>query len=216
MGLSPTFDLETTYLGRYGGGPIAGVDEAGRGPLAGPVVAAAVILDFASIPEGLQDSKKLSEKQRTRLASEIWATSLVGVGAASVKEIDEINILQATMLAMTRAAAKLNQAPVAFLIDGNKAPVLPAPAHPIIKGDAKSLSIAAASIIAKTTRDKILRTLAGRYPEYAWEKNKGYGAPAHKNALLSYGVTPHHRKSFSPIYNILYADSINAKSTLCV
>lgn len=200
--IKPTFEIEDGIPGM-----IAGVDEAGRGPLAGPVVAAAVVLDPATMPEGLADSKMLSEKRRTLLATEIWKTSAVGVGIASVDEIDQINILQATLLAMARAAANLPVRPDACIVDGNIKPKLRLPAYTVIKGDAKSFSIAAASIIAKTTRDKMMRELAREFPHYSWESNKGYAAPAHKQALAIHGVTPHHRKSFAPIHNMLYADS---------
>ncbi|GJL94197.1 MAG: ribonuclease HII [Hyphococcus sp.] len=200
---TPSFDIEDGIPGL-----IAGIDEAGRGPLAGPVVAAAVVLDPANMPAGLRDSKTLSEKRRTEIAAEIWKTSEVGVGVASVDEIDEINILQATLMAMSRAAANLPVRPAACIVDGNIKPKLRAPAYTVVKGDAKSFSIAAASIIAKTTRDRMMRELAREFPHYGWEKNKGYGAPAHKEALAIYGVTPHHRKSFAPIHNILYADKL--------
>lgn len=191
---TPTFEIEDSIPGR-----IAGIDEAGRGPWAGPVVAAAVILDPENMPEGLRDSKKLSEKRREEIAAEIRATSIVGVGIATVEEIDEINILQATFLAMTRAEEELSVRPDACIVDGSQKPKLQAPAQMIVKGDAKSFSIAAASIIAKTTRDQMMRDLALEHPHYAWEKNKGYGAPAHRAGLDAHGVTPHHRRSFAPI-----------------
>lgn len=199
---TPTFEIEDSIPGI-----IAGIDEAGRGPLAGPVVAAAVVLDPATMPEGLRDSKKLTEKRRGELATEIWKTSAVGVGVSSVDEIDQINILQATLLAMSRAAANLPIRPAACIVDGTIKPKLRAPAYTVVKGDAKSFSIAAASIIAKTTRDRMMRELAREFPHYAWESNKGYAAPAHREALALHGVTPHHRKSFAPIHNMLYADS---------
>ena len=195
---TPTFDIEESIPG-----VIAGVDEAGRGPLAGPVVSAAVILDPQNYPDGLRDSKTLSEKKRKTLADNLWDCASIGVGVASVEEIDDINILQATLMSMTRAAANLPKRPDACIVDGNMKPKLRAPAYTVVKGDAKSLSIAAASIIAKTTRDRMMRELAREFPHYGWEKNKGYGAPAHKAALERYGVTPHHRKSFAPIHNIL-------------
>ena len=205
--LDPTLDIENSIPG-----VIAGIDEAGRGPLAGPVVAAAVILDPATKPDGLRDSKKLSEKRREALAEALWDCAHVGVGMAEVEEIDRINILQATLAAMARAEAALAVAPDACLVDGNAHPPLRAPAHLIVKGDAKSYSIAAASIIAKVTRDRIMRDLAKDFPEYAWEKNKGYGAKAHREALEKFGPTPHHRKSFAPIHNMLYADSSVARA----
>jgi len=199
---TPTFDIEDQIPGI-----IAGIDEAGRGPLAGPVVAAAVVLDPAAMPAGLRDSKTLSEKRRGALATLIWKTSAVGVGVASVDEIDQVNILQATLLAMSRAAANLPVRPAACIVDGNIKPKLRVPAYTVVKGDAKSFSIAAASIIAKTTRDRMMRELAREFPYYAWERNKGYGVAAHREALALHGVTPHHRKSFAPIHNMLYADS---------
>ena len=200
---SPTFDIEDSIPG-----VIAGIDEAGRGPWAGPVVAAAVVLDREIMPEGLKDSKKLSEKKRTELAAALWETSSIGVGVASVEEIDRLNILQATLLAMSRAAANLPLRPEACIVDGTIKPKLRAPAYTVVKGDAKSFSIAAASIIAKTTRDRMMRELAREFPHYAWEKNKGYGAPAHRAGLQSHGVTPHHRRSFAPIHNMLSEDAL--------
>ena len=199
---TPTFEIEDSIPG-----VIAGIDEAGRGPLAGPVVAAAVILDPASAPDGMRDSKTLSEKKRGEIAAAIWDCAHVGVGLASVEEIDRLNILQATLLAMSRAAANLPTRPDACIVDGKIKPKLRTPAYTVVKGDSKSCSIAAASIIAKTTRDRMMRELAREFPEYAWDKNKGYGAKAHKDALARFGVTPHHRKSFAPIHNMLYADS---------
>lgn len=198
----PSFKIEKSIPGI-----IAGIDEAGRGPLAGPVVAAAVVLDPATCPEGVCDSKLLTEKRRGVLATELWKCAHVGVGVASVDEIDELNILQATLLAMSRAAANLPVRPAACIIDGKIKPKLRCPAYPVVDGDAKSFSIAAASIIAKTTRDRMMRELAREFPDYAWESNKGYTCRAHLDALALHGVTPHHRKSFSPVYNILYADS---------
>ncbi len=205
----PTFDIENNLAGaaRLDARPIAGIDEAGRGPWAGPVVAAAVILDPQDLPAGLADSKTLTEKRREAIAKEIHARAMVGVGVASVEEIDAINILQATFLAMARAEEALPVAPAICIVDGSQKPALKARTHMVVKGDAKSLSIAAASIIAKTVRDDMMRTLAAEHPHYAWEKNKGYGAQAHRAGLDAYGVTPHHRKSFAPIHNMLCADS---------
>ncbi len=202
MAEKPTFDIEETIPGI-----VAGVDEAGRGPLAGPVVAAAVVLDPATMPEGICDSKMLTPKRRARLAVDLWKTSAIGVGIASVDEIDALNILQATLLAMSRAAANLPVRPAACIVDGKIKPRLPCPAYTVVKGDMKSFSIAAASIIAKTTRDRMMRELAREFPEYSWDRNKGYAAPAHREALNIYGITPHHRKTFAPIHNMLYADS---------
>ena len=204
---TPTFDIENDFDGL-----IAGIDEAGRGPWAGPVVAAAVILNPDCTPAGLRDSKTLTEKRRKLLAEALWKTARIGVGVASVEEIDRINIAQATLLAMTRAAANLPSPPAVCLVDGNLKPKLPCPAYTVVKGDAKSFSIAAASIIAKTTRDRMMRELARDYPQYAWENNKGYGVAAHREALDAFGVTPHHRRSFAPIHNMLCADST---SPLC-
>lgn len=194
MRTSPTFDFENQHRGI-----VAGIDEAGRGPLAGPVVAAAVILNPANIPAGLADSKTLTEKRREALAPQIFDCAQVGVGIASVDEIDDINILWATMLAMQRAAEALPTQPDLCLIDGNRAPDLSCPSQTIVKGDAKSLSIAAASIIAKTTRDAMMRDLAGKFPQFGWEKNKGYGAATHIEAIKRFGPTPHHRKTFAPV-----------------
>lgn len=196
--VTPTFEIENSYPGI-----VAGIDEAGRGPWAGPVVAAAVILDRGNVPAGLADSKTLTEKRRETIAEEIHARAIVGVGVASVEEIDEVNILQATFLAMSRAEAALVQKPDICIVDGSQKPNLQSPAHMVVKGDAKSLSIAAASIIAKTTRDRMMRELALEHPHYGWEKNKGYGAPAHRAGLDAHGVTPHHRKSFAPIRELL-------------
>ncbi len=183
---------------------IAGVDEAGRGPLCGPVVAAAVILDPACIPRGLNDSKKLSEKRREALFAAITDSALVGVGQASAAEIDDINILQASHLAMMRAIAALPRVPDHVLVDGNRLPkALTLPAQAIVKGDARSLSIAAASIIAKVTRDRIMVDLAQQHPGYGWHKNAGYPTKDHLEALQNLGVTPHHRRSFRPVHNIL-------------
>jgi len=202
MVISPTFEIEDEFAN-----PVAGVDEAGRGPWAGPVVAAAVILDRENTPDGLRDSKTLTEKRRRELAAALWKTSRIGVGVASVDEIDTMNILRASLLAMERAVANLPVAPAIALIDGHIKPKVACPAYTVIKGDAKSMSIAAASIIAKTTRDRMMHELARDYPNYQWHSNKGYAAPAHRAALDEYGVTPHHRRSFSPIHKMLYEES---------
>ncbi len=184
---------------------IAGVDEVGRGPLAGPVVAAAVILDREALPEGLNDSKKLNAARREALAEVIHAQAVVSIAEASVEEIDQINILQATFLAMRRAIAGLSQKPDHLLIDGNRLPPdLPCPATTIIKGDGKSPSIAAASIVAKTWRDHVMKMNAQQYPGYGWETNAGYPTKCHKSALRNLGVTPHHRRSFKPVHDILW------------
>lgn len=186
--------------------PVCGIDEAGRGPWAGPVVAAAVILDPDNLPAGLNDSKKLSAGKREALFDVILARAQVGIGEASVAEIDSANILSATYLAMCRAVAALPLPPAHALVDGNRLPPgLICPAQAIVKGDGRSLSIAAASIVAKVTRDRIMVSLAQQFPGYGWEKNAGYGVKAHAEALKKLGVTPHHRASFKPIHNILYS-----------
>ena len=177
---------------------IAGVDEAGRGPLAGPVVAAAVILCPEGI-EGLDDSKKLTAAQRDRLAEAIRAHCRVGVGLASVEEIDTLNILWATMLAMERAVASLGVVPREVLVDGNRCPKWHWPSRAIIGGDATEPCISAASIIAKVTRDAIMVAADRDHPGYGWASNKGYGARAHLDALKTLGPTPLHRRSFAPV-----------------
>ncbi len=188
-------------------GPICGVDEVGRGPLAGPVVAAAVILDRKRIPRGLNDFKQLSEEAREELFPRIMEMAVaVGVGEASVGEIDLVNIRQATHLAMARAVRALSVAAGFALVDGNDPPALPCKCETLIKGDTLSVSIAAASIIAKVTRDRMMVALHDVHPGYNWKSNKGYGTPDHLAGLKSCGVTPHHRRSFSPIHHILYGD----------
>jgi len=182
---------------------ICGIDEAGRGPLAGPVVAAAVILDMENCPDGLDDSKKLDEAKREALFAELSTRAEIGVGIANIDEIEDLNILWATMLAMSRACAALENPPAFALIDGNRVPKLDCPARAIIGGDARVLSISAASIVAKVTRDRIMNELAAAHPGYGWETNRGYGTPEHLDALNRLGVTPHHRKSFAPIRNML-------------
>jgi ribonuclease HII len=203
---TPDFAFETAAIAR-GALCVAGVDEVGRGPLAGPVTAAAVILNPARIPAGLNDSKKLTPARREALAREIHATAQVSIAYASVEEIDALNILRASHLAMTRAIAGLSTPPDHLLIDGNQLPrALPCAAETIVKGDARSFSIAAASIVAKVARDQLMVILAQQHPGYGWETNAGYGTAAHLEALLNLGVTPHHRRSFAPIHNILYQD----------
>lgn len=198
------FDLEQSILNENPNALIAGVDEVGRGPWAGPVTACAVILDPANIPAGLNDSKKLTPKRRDALFTEINATATVSLVHVEVQEIDEINILQATFRAMERAVAGLADTPHHALIDGNKIPPnLPCSATAIIKGDGKSPSIAAASIVAKVTRDRMMVALAQHFPGYGWETNAGYGTKMHQIGLRNLGVTPHHRRSFKPIHNIL-------------
>jgi ribonuclease HII len=177
---------------------IAGVDEAGRGPLAGPVVAAAVILCDGGI-EGLDDSKKLSAKRRAELEALILARCIVGIGEASVEEIDEINILQATLLAMTRAVEALGNEPSHVLVDGNRLPRWRYKAEAVIGGDAIHPCISAASIIAKEYRDRIMIAADTDYPGYGWASNKGYGAAVHMDALAKFGPTPLHRRTFAPV-----------------
>lgn len=200
---APDFAFETAARAE-GFTCIAGVDEVGCGPLAGPVVAAAVILDPGAIPEGLNDSKRLTEPRRNALAEWLRENADGAVGIASVEEIDTLNILRASHLAMARAIAALRATPDLALIDGVRLPRdFPCPARTVVKGDARVLSIAAASILAKVTRDAIMADLARDWPHYAWERNAGYPTKAHLQALNTYGVTPHHRRSFRPIHNIL-------------
>jgi ribonuclease HII len=186
------------------GGPIAGIDEAGRGPLAGPVVAAAVIFQRRQIPKGLNDSKQMTAGAREEAYARITARALaVGVGQSSVDEIDLVNIRQATHLAMARAVRALSLQPIFALVDGNDAPALPCPCDTIIDGDSKSVSIAAASIIAKVTRDRLMATLHSQFPGYGWLSNKGYATEEHLAALARLGPCLHHRRSFAPVYQIL-------------
>lgn len=195
----PTFELEAAEL-VLDGGPIAGVDEAGRGPWAGPVVAAAVVLDPARIPQGIDDSKVIDPVDRERLFEHIMKTAIaVGVGVGEVDRIDRDNILAATMWAMAEAMGKLSCKPRLALIDGNRAPRLACQARTIVKGDAKCLSIAAASIVAKVTRDRMMIELAREMPGYGFERHKGYGTPEHRAALVRLGLTPQHRRSFKPV-----------------
>jgi ribonuclease HII len=183
---------------------ICGVDEAGRGPLAGPVMAAAVILDKKRIPKGLNDSKQLAEETREELFPRIMEMAVaVGVGQASVDEIDLVNIRQATHLAMARAVRALAVAAEFALVDGNDPPALPCKCDTLVDGDARSVSIAAASIIAKVTRDRLMARLHDEHPGYNWKSNKGYGTPEHYDGLRLHGVTLHHRRSFGPIRNLL-------------
>ncbi|QKK05520.1 MAG: ribonuclease HII [Pseudomonadota bacterium] len=202
----PDFSIEDS-LARHSHGHdagICGIDEVGRGPLAGPVVAAAVILPRPLPPElsgHIRDSKKLSAAKRARIAAAIREFSVFSIGAACVEEIDRVNILNATMNAMTRAFEGLQEkSPCSHaLIDGNRAPKLPCKTLTVIKGDQTSLSIAAASIIAKEYRDTLMRRLAEDHPVYGWDSNAGYGTKIHMEALKQHGVTVHHRRSFAPI-----------------
>lgn len=181
-------------------GLVAGVDEAGRGPLAGPVVAAAVIFRPEQRVPGVTDSKQLTECQRDELVVAIRRRALcVGVGAASCAEVDRINILRATHLAMERAVSRLAVAPDHILVDGLPVPTLGPHQTAVVGGDARSYTIACASIVAKTVRDRLMRRLAGRYPGYGWETNVGYGTPEHVHALATRGPTPHHRRTFVPV-----------------
>jgi ribonuclease HII len=200
----PDFSFERAALER-GAGFVVGVDEVGRGPLAGPVTAAAVRLDPARIPDGLRDSKTLSAARRESLFAQIMDVAQVSIAHASVAEIDTLNILRASHLAMERAIMALPADHA--LIDGNLIPKgLVCPATAIVKGDGRSVSIAAASIVAKVTRDRIMVDLAQQHPGYGWEKNAGYPTPAHLDALLNLGVTAWHRRSFRPVHNILYQE----------
>ena len=186
---------------------VAGIDEAGRGPWAGPVVAAAVILDRARLSDelrvGLDDSKKLAAARRRELFEALAGSARIGVGRADVEEIDRLDILQATLLAMARALAALTVRPDLALVDGNRAPKLSCPARCVIGGDGRSLSIAAASIVAKVSRDAEMAELAERHPGYGWERNAGYGTALHREGLARLGVTAHHRRSFRPIAALL-------------
>jgi len=188
-------------------GIVAGVDEAGRGPLCGPVVAAAVIINRKKITldltASINDSKKLQSKIRHKLVAAIYDCATVGLGAASVSEIENLNILGATMLSMSRAVKALPVLPESVLIDGNRLPDLPCASRTVVNGDNLSVSIAAASIIAKVTRDSIMNKLELKYPGYGWAKNSGYGTREHKSALKKLGVTPHHRRLFAPVNKIL-------------
>jgi ribonuclease HII len=208
----PDFSLEAKAA-RAGFIRIAGIDEAGRGPWAGPVVAAAVVFDGdfgrpADWPDwlaGLDDSKKLKPERRAALFDVIRAGAACGIGRAEVEEIDALNILQATLLAMSRAVAALPEPPDYALIDGTQAPKLRCRTETVIKGDGRAFSIAAASVLAKVSRDRIMAGLAADYPGYGWQRNQGYGVPEHRAGLDRLGVSPHHRKSFKPIINILGA-----------
>ena len=215
----PDFALETAYAtaGESSGTcRVVGIDEAGRGPWAGPVLAAAVWLDPACLPpelsRNLDDSKKLTAGKRQELYEAMCAlvdrggdALSMAVGKASVAEIDRLNILQATLLAMSRAVAGLAFQPDLALVDGNRAPALRCRVETVVGGDAKSLSIAAASVVAKVTRDRAMRRLAETHPGYGWERNAGYGTAEHRAALIGLGVTPHHRRSFRPVREALNA-----------
>jgi ribonuclease HII len=206
----PNFAFERKCIGT-----VCGVDEVGRGPLAGPVVAAAVMFNSRDLPRRLRrdldDSKKLTREAREEYALLIKSCARIGIGAASVAEIDRHNILQATFIAMRRAIARLGIVPDIALVDGNQAPALPCAIQTIVGGDGRSLSIAAASVIAKVARDRLMRALALRYQGYGWETNVGYGTEEHRRAILALGPTPHHRMSFAPLQLSLDLDASAAE-----
>lgn len=203
MKTSPDFSLESAA----GVSPVCGVDEAGRGPLAGPVVAAAVVLDPKCMPEGIDDSKRLAASRRTALAGRLRECADVSLGTASVEEIDRLNILGATMLAMRRAVEGLPHKPELAFIDGNRLPSdLCCEARTVVGGDRQSLSIAAASVMAKVHRDSLLHALALDHPGYGWERNAGYPTAEHLLALQRLGATRHHRRSFAPVREALAQD----------
>ncbi|WP_210529275.1 ribonuclease HII [Rubellimicrobium arenae] len=204
MRITPDFSHEEALLAR-GHLRIAGVDEVGRGPLAGPLIAAAVILDPDRIPSGLYDSKVMTRRRREQAAEAIRASARVGLGEASVEEIEELNILRATHLAMIRALEALGGPIDHALVDGSQLPPnLTCPATGLVRGDARSLSIAAASIVAKVWRDGIMVALAQQHPGYGWETNMGYGSKSHMAALQSLGPTPYHRRTFAPVHKVLW------------
>lgn len=198
----PGYDHEQLLI-TEGLAPVAGVDEAGRGPLAGPVVAAAVVLDPHAIPDGLDDSKRLTPERRDELFAEIVATASFAVAVATVSRIDRDNIHHATLWAMAKACRTLAVRPAAALIDGRHCPQITCEARAVIGGDGLSQSIAAASIIAKVTRDRLMIRLGRRFPLYGFERHKGYGTPEHLDALARLGPTPHHRRSFAPVRELL-------------
>ena len=202
----PDFSLEVSARSK-GYSIIAGVDEAGRGPWAGPVVAGAVVLNLKILESlnflEIDDSKKLSVSKRQKIFELLPSYASIGTGIAQVTEIDKMNILKASLLAMERAISDLPTKPDYIFVDGNKLPDLPCPGEAIVKGDRLSISIAAASIVAKVTRDKIMTDLAQDYPGYGWERNSGYGTAEHKKALDQFGVTEHHRMTYAPIIKML-------------
>jgi ribonuclease HII len=200
--LLPRSQMPDLSLELAAGGRVAGIDEAGRGPWAGPVVAAALVLrpDIpTTLTQRIDDSKKLRPAVRALLFEKLQEHADIGIGIASVAEIDYLNILQATMVAMQRALVAIGIAPDFVLVDGNKLPDLPCPARPIVRGDGRSLTIAAASIAAKVTRDNLMVALAAQHPGYGWERNMGYGTPEHRDALDTRGPTALHRFSFAPV-----------------
>jgi len=204
--MTATFELESIEL-KLAGGPVAGIDEAGRGPWAGPVVAAAVILDPDRIPDGINDSKALEPEDREAIYARLIQIADIGVGIADVRRIDRDNILNATMWAMAQAVRKLQSKPRLALVDGNRSPDLRCQTRTVVSGDAKCLSIAAASIVAKVTRDRLMIALGQELPNYGFERHKGYGTPEHQSAIGRHGVTPHHRRSFRPVQMALGLES---------
>jgi ribonuclease HII len=187
--------------------PLAGVDEAGCAPLAGPVVAAAVVLDRDRFPRGIDDSKKLDLETREAIYTRLQQQARCGVGICTVEEIDSLNIYWARMLAMIRAVEALGFEPAMIMVDGNRCPKWERPSVAVVAGDAKCRSIAAASIIAKVTRDRLMAEHARTWPGYGWETNRGYGTPEHHRGLEAHGVTPLHRRSFAPVREIMARDS---------
>lgn len=206
MGLVATYDVERAEL-MSGSGIICGIDEAGCGPWAGPVVAAAVILDPDDLPDSLADSKVLTAHEREDACSRILGVADVGIGIADVARIDRDNILQARLWAMVQAVRRLRRKPRLALVDGNRLPTLKCEARGIVNGDATCLSIAAASIVAKVTRDHLMLKLGQKLPEYGFERHKGYGTREHRAAIARFGVTEHHRRSFRPIQEALAAQA---------
>lgn len=210
--MPPDFSFEQAHPGI-----VCGIDEVGRGPLAGPVIAAAVVLPRtlpAILADTLDDSKKLSAKKRDRLYDVILECAQVGLGRGEVEEIDRVNILQATFLAMGRAVAALREKTAIdhALVDGNQRPPLPCPVQCIVKGDSRSLSIAAASVVAKVTRDRLMAALSQDFPGYGWDRNAGYGTAEHRAALGRLGLTPHHRRSFAPIGDLFEKTAFSTHS----
>ena len=211
---APSFELEAAMMDEHGG-PVVGIDEAGRGPWAGPVVVAAVILDPNRIPEGLNDSKLMTPQAREDRYAEIVATSIVAVVIGPVRQIDRINILQASLWGMRAAYRRLGVPVGSALIDGNIVPKrFPCKARAVVGGDGLSLSVAAASIVAKVTRDRMMVKLSRRYRRYAWDSNKGYGTREHAEAIKKHGVCTHHRRSFSPIERALRLIETGADAAL--
>ncbi len=206
----PTYRIDAR-LSRMHGGPVVGIDEAGRGPLAGPVVAAAVLLDPERIPRGLNDSKLLDPDERARLFVLIIRRAKIGIGVGHVARIDRDNILQASLWAMACAYASLGAEARVAIVDGNIRPKgIPCTVQTLVGGDGKSASVAAASIVAKVVRDRVMTRLAPRFPDYCWERNKGYGTPEHLAAIAQIGVTQYHRRSFAPVALAMGGDVVAA------